>query len=132
MDGHLSTPFTSQELSTSIKQLRSGKAQGPDNILPEFLMQWGSKCLNWMREFCSLYLRYVTVPKIWRRATAVSILKPNKPVGDSKSYRPISLLCVPYKVLEKFLLTPLNPEVDPQLPNSFFRGGGGGAENLIC
>ena len=45
------------------------------------------------------------------------ILKPHKPVGNPKSYRPISLLCVPYKVLERLLLARLNPVVDPELPN---------------
>ena len=29
----------------------------------------------------------------------VAIPKPAKPVGEPKSYRPISLLCVPYKIL---------------------------------
>ena len=133
VDGHLSTPFTSQELSTAIKQLKSGKAQGPDNISPEFLMHRGSKCLNWMREFYSLCLRYVTVPKIWRRATVVAILKPNKPAEDPKSYRPISLLCVPYKVLESLLLARLNPVVNPQLPNeqAGFRQGRSTVQQIL-
>ena len=32
VDGFLSTPFTIQELMLAIRQLKSGKAQGPDNI----------------------------------------------------------------------------------------------------
>ena len=47
----------------------------------------------------------------------MTILKPDKSVGDPKSYRPISLLCVPYKVLERLLLARLNPVVDAQLSN---------------
>ena len=33
----------------------------------------------------------------------VAIPKPGKPVRDPKSYRPISLLCVPYKILEELI-----------------------------
>ena len=39
-------------------------------------------------------------PKIWRRALIVAIRKPEKSLGDPNSYRPISLLCVTFKILE--------------------------------
>ena len=35
---------------------------------------------------------------------------------DPKSYRPISLLCVPYKILERLIYTCVEPIVDPLLP----------------
>jgi len=37
-------------------------------------------------------------------------------MDDPGSYRPISLLCVSYKLLERLLLFRLEPVVDPQLP----------------
>ena len=46
----------------------------------------------------------------------VAIPKPGKPVGDSKSYRPISLLCVPYKILESLIYACVEPLIDPLLP----------------
>ena len=101
--GHLTTPFTTLELSATIKLLKGGKAQGPGNIPPEFMMHCGKKCLKWVRKFFSFCLEHTVIPKIWRRATVVAILKPNKPADDPKSYRPISLLCVPYKILEKLI-----------------------------
>ena len=33
-----------------------------------------------------------------------------------KSYRPISLLCVPYKILERFIYARVEPLIDPLLP----------------
>ena len=54
--------------------------------------------------------------KIWRRALVVAILKPVKPVGDPKSYRPISLVCVPYKIVERHINTRVEPLIDPPLP----------------
>ena len=38
-----------------------------------------------------------------------------KPVGDPKSYRPISLLCVPYKILERLIYARFEPLIDPLL-----------------
>ena len=39
-----------------------------------------------------------------------------KPVGDPNSYRPISLLCVPYKILERLIYARVKPLIDPLLP----------------
>ena len=46
----------------------------------------------------------------------VAIPKPKKPVEDPKSYRPISLFCVPYKILERLIHVRVEPIVDPLLP----------------
>ena len=46
----------------------------------------------------------------------VTIPKSAKPVGDPKSYRPISLLCVPYKILKRLTYARVEPLVDPLLP----------------
>ena len=46
----------------------------------------------------------------------VMIPKPGKPVGDPKSYRLISLLCVPYKILERLIYARVEPLIDPLLP----------------
>ena len=46
----------------------------------------------------------------------VAIPKPGKPVGDPKSYRPISLFCVPYKILERLIYARVEPLIYPLLP----------------
>ena len=46
----------------------------------------------------------------------MAILKPKQPANDPKSYRSISLLCVPSKILEKLILARINPVIEPQLP----------------
>ena len=49
-------------------------------------------------------------------AKVIALLKPNKPVDDPKGYRPIALLCVPYKIMERLLHARLDPVIDPILP----------------
>ena len=53
------------------------------------------------------------------------IPKPEKPLGDPKSYRPISLLCVPFKILERLIYARVESIIDPLLPReqAYFRHG---------
>jgi len=48
-------------------------------------------------------MRQRKIPKIWRRALVVAVPNPETPLGDPKSYRPISLLCVPFKILGRLI-----------------------------
>ena len=42
-------------------------------------------------EILNIIFREVYVPKDWKCAIVTPIIKPNKPLGAEKSYRPISL-----------------------------------------
>jgi len=61
-------------------------------------------------------MRQLKIPKIRRRALVVAIPKPEKPLGDPKSYRPISLLCVPFKILKRLIYARVETITDPLLP----------------
>ena len=56
------------------------------------------------------------IPKLWLRASIVAILKPEKNVNSPTSHRPISLLCIPYKLLERVILTRITPIIESILP----------------
>ena len=61
-------------------------------------------------------LHQLKIPKVWRRALVIAIPKSMKPLGDPKSYRPIFLLCVTYKILEKLIYACVEPLIDLLLP----------------
>ena len=115
-DANLSSDFTVEELEAAIKKLKSGKAPGRDNIHPEFVIHQSAKTTAWLCSFFTLCYRRSKLPKTWRRATVVVLPKPNKPAQNPKSYRPISLLCVQFKILERLIHSRIDPVVDPQLP----------------
>ena len=118
VDANLSGAFTSTaELQAAIGKLKQGKAPGQDYIHPEFVTHQSAKTSVWLCVFFSACLRRLKLPKIWRRAAVRALTKPNKPAAeDPKSYRPISLLCVPFKILERMIHSRIEPVVDPQLP----------------
>ena len=59
--------------------------------------------------------------------------KTNKARGNPKSYRPISLLCVPYKILERLIYARVEPLIDPLLPKeqAGFRRGKSTVDQVV-
>ena len=110
---NISKSFTSQEFAASLKHLKSRKAPDPDSIFPELITLAGAALKSWLCGFFSSCLHHHKISKVRRRALVVAIPKPKKPVEDPKSYRPISLLCVAQKILEKLIHASVEPIVDP-------------------
>ena len=54
---------------------------------------------------------------MWRKAKVIGIQKPNKPAEQPKSYRPISLLCIPFKLMERLILNRIKHTVEAYLPH---------------
>ena len=130
---NISDNFSQREFAAALQHLKPGKAPGPDSICPELILHAGAALKSWLRDFISSCLRRLKIPKIWRRALVVAIPKPGKPVGDPKSYRPISLLCVPYKILERLIYARVEPLIDPLLPKeqAGFRRGKSTVDQVV-
>ena len=121
---NISDNFSQREFAAALQHLKPGKAPGPDSICNELILHAGAALKSWLRDFISSCLRRLKIPKIWRRALVVAIPKPAKPVEDPKSIS-ISLLCVPYKILEMLIYARVEPLIDPLLPRDLagFRRG---------
>ena len=108
-------PFSLEELDEGIKALKTGKASGLDGITAEMIKHFGRNARQWLLDLLNNCRTTFKIPKIWRRAKVVALLKPNKDPESPKSYRPISLLCTLYKLYERLILTRISPTVDEQL-----------------
>ena len=114
---NISDNFSQREFTAALQHLKQRKAPGPDSICSELILHAGAALKSWLRDFLSSCLHRLKIPKIWRRALiVVAIPKPANLVWDPKSYRPISLLCVPYKILERLIYARVEPLIDPLLP----------------
>ena len=65
-----------------------------------------------MSAFFSRIIVENQIPKIWRKAKVIAIEKPGKDPNLAASYRPISLLSVCYKLLERLVLQRISPTVE--------------------
>jgi len=75
----------------------------------------GPRAKHWLLSLFNRCLSSLRLPKKWKRAKVVALLKPGKDPEKPESYRPISLLCTSYKLFEKLLLNRLAPSVEDQL-----------------
>jgi len=85
--------FGVEEAEAALRLLKNGKAAGEDGILPEFLKHMGIKGKFWLASLFSSVKNNNTLPKPWREAKVVAILKLGK-----------LLLSVVYKLFEKVFL----------------------------
>ena len=112
-DVNMSIPFTTEELVKALTSIKAGKAPGPDDIHPEFLLHAGDAVTKRLCQYMSTCLERCKIPKIRCKATVIALPKRNKPKDDRKSYRPISLLCIPFKLFERMIHGCINPIIDP-------------------
>lgn len=109
------TAFSTSEIDSALLLVKSGTAPGYDNIHPEFLTHLGPLARTWLSVFFSRITTEHKIPKIWRKAKVIAIEKPGKDPNLAASYRPISLLSVCYKLLERLVLQRISPSVEKTL-----------------
>lgn len=104
---YLESDITIDEIAQAIRALHSGKASGPNGlpielfkITPEAVALHLLAMFNTSKELGEL-------PIDQRIANIMVIPKPNKPLAQCSSYRPISLLNVEPKILAKIIATRL-------------------------
>ena len=88
----------------AFNDMKAGTSPGYDNMHPELLKHLGPYARRWLVGFFSRALNEKKLPKIWYRAKVFALAKPEKDPNLPASYRPISLLCVSYKLLERLIL----------------------------
>ena len=107
--------FTAAELDIGIRVLKNGKAPGLDDIQTELIKQFGPKARDWLLRFFNNCTATKKIPKLWRQAKVVALLKPGKDPSVAKSIRPNSLLCHTYKLFERLILNRIAEHVDAKL-----------------
>ena len=113
---NISEDFSPREFAVAFHHLKPGKLPGPDSTCPELLIHAGPGLKFWLHCFLSSCMHQLKITKVWRRALVVMIPKPSKPVEDPHSYHPISLLCIPYKILKQLIYNRVEPIANPLLP----------------
>ena len=78
-------------------------AVGPDGHTMHHLKNLGSMGIQYLIYLFNQSLNHCNIPAIWKHAITTRITKPGKPTNLGTSYRPISLLRLAVKVLERLL-----------------------------
>ena len=96
--------LTTSQVQEAIKQSKNNNSQCPDKLNIGHLKHIGPLGLAFFTSMFKTALNKNIIPHTWKLANIVPIPKPNKDTDKGTSYRPISLLSVIAKTLEKSLL----------------------------
>ncbi|GFS44901.1 probable RNA-directed DNA polymerase from transposon BS [Trichonephila inaurata madagascariensis] len=110
-DRLFSAPFSDEEFQRALQKLSRGKSAGPEGILPEFILELGSKA----KQTILLFINKTwggSFPSYWRKADVLPILKPKKDPTDIQSFRPISLTSILSKLSERMIVDRLQYYMD--------------------
>ncbi len=99
----MARPFSAGELRAGMRGLGRRKAAGPDGVVNEMLLHLGPKGRAALLALCNASWRDAVVPKSWRLAEIIPLLKKGKDPHAPKSYRPVALTSCIAKLLERLV-----------------------------
>lgn len=94
---------SSEEIEQHIASFGRSKAPGPDGITTDILRSLFDSCSSSFVECINLCLRHSTFPNLWKVGAVVMIPKNRPGPAVAKSYRPITLLPIIGKILERII-----------------------------
>lgn len=95
--------ITSKEVHDLIKKLKNGKAPGPDLITTTYIKNYTFLGYELLTKIFNECLKNGHYPSQWKTARAIPVHKTGKDPNDKKSYRPISLLTIFAKLIDKII-----------------------------
>ena len=102
-DSIFDDPFTPEELEQAIHNLKTKKSPGPDKVHNEMIKNLGQVGKQTLLDIINQTWKKGQLPKMWKNAYVVPILKKDKDPRNPESYRPISLTSCIGKVAERMV-----------------------------
>ena len=100
----------------------------------EFLINAGPNARKWLAKFLANVMVSHNLPRMFKRAKIIALLKPGKPADNADSYRPIAPTSVVLKLLERLIYNRIADTVNQIIPpeQTGFRPGRSCTDQVLC
>ena len=95
------TEITSADIEMALRNMKNGKATGPDNLHVEVWKSLGRTGVNFLKEALNKSTDEEKIPDIWRKSILIPIYKNKGDILNCGNYRGIKLMCHSMKLYKR-------------------------------